>query len=107
MMIRAKYGHSIPANLGIEQTKPQEFLFHGTAIKHMKSIRNKGIVSGKRNYVHLSSDRLSAVKVGKRHGKPIVLTVKTGNMYNEGFKFYCIDNGIWLTEIIPVKFIKI
>ena len=41
-----------------------------------------------RLYVHLSKDVETAVNVGKRHGKPVVLKIHSGDMYRDGQAFY-------------------
>jgi putative RNA 2'-phosphotransferase len=65
----------------------------------------KGINSGARQKVHLSLNEETALKVGQRHGKPIVLMIKALEMHRQGFKFYLADNGVWLTDIVPTEFI--
>lgn len=105
LRIRANYGHSIPVDLGLEPLMPPEFLFHGTAKHSLDSIERQGIVPKKRNYVHLSPDKHTAVRVGKRHGKAIVLIIQAGRMYEHGFQFFRSVKGIWLTEKIPSEYI--
>lgn len=60
-----------------------------------------------RLYVHLSKNKETATKVGKRHGKPIVLKVKSEEMWNDGIKFFLSQNGVWLTKHVDVKYIKV
>ena len=103
--IRANYGHSIPVDLDFAPSKPPGFLFHGTATRIVESIKRQGLVPRKRNHVHLSPDRQTATMVGQRHGKPIVLTIQAGRMYECGFQFFCSTNGIWLTERVPAEHI--
>lgn len=54
----------------------------------------------------MSKDEETAVKVGKRHGKPVLYIVKSGEMYRDGYKFYLSKNGVWLTKEVPVKYLK-
>jgi putative RNA 2'-phosphotransferase len=105
--IRANQGHSIKVNLNLSPIKPPDVLYHGTATRFVNSIQEKGILSESRQYVHLSSDVETAIKVGKRHGKPVVFTVDSLQMYNDGYKFYLSENKVWLTEIVPSKYIRI
>ncbi|NCF08111.1 RNA:NAD 2'-phosphotransferase [Kosakonia radicincitans] len=56
--------------------------------------------------MHLSADEVTATAVGQRHGKPVVFTVEAGRMHAQGFVFYQADNGVWLTESVPVAFIR-
>jgi putative RNA 2'-phosphotransferase len=41
-----------------------------------------------------------------RHGKPVILTIRTGKMYEEGIEFYQSANGVWLTEFVDPKYIS-
>lgn len=105
-LIRANQGHSINIELGLFPTEPPEYLYHGTATHFLSSIIEKGILQGNRQYVHLSKDKETAVKVGSRHGKPVVLTIMSGEMYRNGVLFYCSDNNVWLTNYVDVKYIS-
>lgn len=104
--IRANQGHSIDINLALQPVEPPEHLYHGTATRFLSSIREKGIVKGTRQHVHLSKDKDTAAKVGSRHGKPAILTILSGKMYHDGIQFYYSDNGVWLTDYIDVKYIS-
>ena len=64
------------------------------------------MIAGERHYVHLSIDTKTAVAVGKRHGKPVVLKINALAMFQQGFKFYLADNGVWLTENVPNQFLE-
>ncbi|TCL10250.1 putative RNA 2'-phosphotransferase [Shimia isoporae] len=103
--IRANQGHSIQVDLALAEKAPPETLFHGTAEKHLASIRRDGLVKGSRHHVHLSSDTATATSVGGRHGKPVVLTVNSGDMARSGTVFYQSDNGVWLVDHVPPKFL--
>lgn len=105
-MIRANQGHSIKVNLELEEVKPPEVLYHGTADRFLDSIFTKGLIKGNRQYVHLSSDEKTSYTVGKRHGKSVILEIMSGDMYRRGYKFYISDNGVWLTDEVPVEFIR-
>lgn len=98
--IRASQGHSIDINLALIPQQPPEFLYHGTAQSNIESILEKGIEKRDRQHVHLSQDKETATSVGMRHGKPIILTVKTGEMFENGIEFYLSDNEVWLTDFV-------
>jgi len=104
--IRANQGHSINIDLDLEAVEPPEFLYHGTATRFLSSIMEQGIIKGSRQHVHLSKDKETATKVGSRHGKPIILTIMSGQMYRNGIFFYQSDNGVWLTDYIDTKYIS-
>ena len=105
-LIRANQGHSIPVDVELEEKQPPEILYHGTGEKYVSSINEQGLIPKSRLYVHLSSDEATALKVGQRHGKPFIYKVKSGEMYNEGYKFYRSVNGVWLTKSVPVKYLS-
>jgi putative RNA 2'-phosphotransferase len=56
--------------------------------------------------VHLSADVATAISVGSRHGKPIVLIIKALMLYKTGHEFFLSENGVWLTEHLPSKYIE-
>lgn len=103
--IRANQGHSIAVELDLEVRNPPEVLFHGTASRFMDSILEIGLVKGKRQHVHLSVDPETAKRVGSRHGKAVVLLVASGQMMRDGLRFYLSENGVWLTEHVPPKYL--
>jgi len=104
--IRAQQGHSIDIDLQLEpQTTPNE-LFHGTATRFATAIRQQGLIAGTRQYVHLSGLESTAVAMGQRHGKPLVLRVHALAMHAAGFPFFLTANGVWLTKTVPVKFLE-
>lgn len=101
LRIRASQGHSVPVELGLEPVVPPEVLFHGTADRNLESIRAQGLVPGRRTHVHLSADEATAVNVGRRHGRPVVLRIQSGEMHRAGHAFWRSDNGVWLTDAVP------
>ena len=103
--IRANQGHSITVDLALEPKQPPKYLFHGTATRFIDSIATKGLLKQQRNHVHLSADKSTAIKVGQRHGKPVILKIQAQRMYDAGFTFFLSDNQVWLTDRVPVKYI--
>lgn len=107
--IRAAQGHSDSLNvdLGYDAVEPPSVLYHGTATKTLDFILKEGISSRHRRYVHLSFDLETAIKVGGRHGTPIVLEVQAEEMHGAGHPFYMAENGVWLTDHVPVNFFRV
>jgi len=103
--IRASQGHSLQIDLELQPAQPPERLYHGTAERFLDSIRAQGLLPGNRQHVHLSMDVETAAKVGRRHGYPVVLEVKAGELYVAGQNFYLSDNQVWLTARVPPKFL--
>jgi putative RNA 2'-phosphotransferase len=104
--IRASQGHSVEIELGYTNQKPPEILFHGTGEKSVQSILDTGLQKQNRQQVHLSADLETAIKVGQRHGKPFVFKVLAEKMFNDKFQFFISDNGVWLTDNVPTKYLK-
>lgn len=105
--IRANQGHSIKIDLDLTPKTPPPVLYHGTATRFLSSILEKGLQPGQRHHVHLSTDIETATAVGQRYGKPFVLRVASGEMYQQGFSFYLSENGVWLTESVPTEFLSV
>ena len=104
--IRASQGHSIDVDLSLKAVQPPDFLYHGTAESNISSILDNGIEKRTRQHVHLSADKETATKVGMRHGKPVILTIRTGKMAEDGILFYLSENNVWLTDFVDVKYIS-
>jgi len=104
--IRASQGHSIDVDLELNAVEPPEMLYHGTVKRFLKSIREDGLRPRSRRYVHLSPDVDTATAVGKRRGKPVILRILAGAMGKDGYTFYCSANGVWLTDHVPVQYIR-
>lgn len=104
--IRARQGHSVLVDVELEERLPPDVLYHGTGEQSLASILEQGINKGNRLYVHLSETSGTAVNVGKRHGKPVVLVIDAKRMAEDGHRFYLSRNGVWLTDYVDVKYLK-
>ena len=104
--IRANQGHSIEVDIKLKEATPPDILYHGTAEKNLDSIFLEGLTKRNRNHVHLSKDIETSIKVGTRHGKPIVLTIDTKAMLDDGIRFYLSENQVWLTNYVEPKYIS-
>ena len=104
--IRANQGHSIPVDVELKEAVPPEALYHGTAKRFLEKILSEGLKPMSRLYVHLSPDVETAVRVGKRHGDPIVLLVESGKMYRDGCAFFLSENGVWLTKAVMPEYLR-
>lgn len=104
--IRASQGHSIKVELGYKNQQPPEFLYHGTAQKSVESILKDGLQKRSRQHIHLSRDLETAINVGQRHGKPYVFKVLADQMFQDGLEFYLSENGVWLTDRVPAKYLE-
>lgn len=86
---------------------PPDMLYHGTATRFVDAIFEQGLIAGQRHHVHLSTDLVTATKVGQRHGKVVIFRVNTQQMQQDGFKFYQAENGVWLTEKVPSHYLSL
>lgn len=105
LRIRANQGHSVKVDVGLEELRPPDVLFHGTASRFGDAIRRDGLKPMSRQHVHLSPDEPTALAVGRRHGKPVIFRVDAARMAEAGLKFYRSANGVWLTAAIPPEFL--
>lgn len=103
--IRANQGHSISVSLQLPQVEPPDVLFHGTAMRFLDSIITTGLHKGARHHVHLSSNVDTAREVGSRYGRPVILTIQALKLHKSGHAFYRAENGVWLTDHVPVEYI--
>src|SRR5262249_51208428 len=71
--IRANQGHSVDVDLQLQPAVPPAILYHGTAHAVLSLILVEGLKKMSRHHVHLSSEVTTAVAVGRRHGRPVVL----------------------------------
>jgi putative RNA 2'-phosphotransferase len=102
--IRAVQGHSKKVDIEFKEFIPTKELYHGTADRFYSSILQEGIKKMSRQYVHLSSDIETAKLVGKRHGNVKIIIIDAIKMFKDGYKFYIADNGVILTDIVPIKY---
>ena len=106
-MIRANQGHSIRVELDLKEMVPPTYLYHGTSEKAVPSIMKTGLQKRERHHVHLSQDIPTAIAVGRRHGKPIVFCIAAQQMHQDGYIFYLSENNVWLTDFVPVQYLKL
>jgi putative RNA 2'-phosphotransferase len=106
-MIRACQGHSIGVDLALEPQTPPADLYHGTSSQFLESIQKTGLEKRRRDYVHLSTNIDTAIKVGARRGKPAVLVVRALEMRTAGFKFYKSTNDVWLVDAVPPHYLTV
>jgi len=104
--IRANQGHSVEVDLSLTATMPPEVLYHGTVAKFLPNIRAEGLKKMERQHVQLSKDIETATKVGNRRGTAMILHIQSGVMHKEGYAFYLSENGVWLTDNVPARYIE-
>jgi putative RNA 2'-phosphotransferase len=105
-LIRANQGHSVPVDLQLEPIAPPEMLYHGTGQRSVEAILREGLRKMNRHHVHLSPDMETALRVGRRHGIPVVFKVAAQRMHQAGSVFYCSANGVWLVDQVPPHYLE-
>jgi putative RNA 2'-phosphotransferase len=99
--VRARQGHSVRVDLGLEPSLPPDRLFHGTVGRFLPAIHREGLRPMNRHHVHLSPDEETARRVGARRGSPVVLTVDAARMRADGHEFMVTENAVWLAGSVP------
>lgn len=107
--IRANQGHSIPGIfVEMQAAQPPEYLYHGTSDRFLSSILAQGLKPMNRQFVHLSSDVDTAVRVGARHGgNTVVLLVQAKALADAGAAFLLSANGVWQVKAVPPDYLEI
>jgi putative RNA 2'-phosphotransferase len=105
--IRANQGHSVTIDLGLEPSEPPATLYHGTGERSVAAILREGLRKQQRHHVHLSADLDTAISVGARHGRPVLLRVDASAMRAAGHSFYRSANGVWLVDAVPPEFLRL
>ncbi|MDQ4073425.1 MAG: RNA 2'-phosphotransferase, partial [Thermoproteota archaeon] len=114
--IRALYGHScISSNLVgkiyKKASKPPSILYHGTSSSSAKNIMSEGIRSMNRQYVHLSTDKKTAIQVAKRkviqkkEEHIVIITISSMEAHIKGANFYQASDLVWLADYIHPDFL--
>lgn len=106
--IRARYGHSLPVELGHAEVDPPVRLFHGTTPQAVGPIMKFGLKPQGRQFIHLSVDEAAAFQVGRRRAfHPVILEIDAAGAASNGVKFFKATDAIYLAREVPPRFIKV
>ena len=86
---------------------PPDWLLHGTAERFITSIFEEGLTKQQRHHVHLSEILETAMSVGARYGKPVLLKIDSKQMHNDGFEFFKTENSVWLVDCVPCRYLAL
>lgn len=104
--IRAYYGHSVPIKITYEPIEPPKILFHGTRRKTYPVILEKGLKPMGRQYVHLTTQKELALRIGRRRDpEPVLLEVQAKRAYEDGIIFYRANELIYLVDYLSTEYI--
>ncbi|MFJ6672627.1 RNA 2'-phosphotransferase [Actinosynnema sp. NPDC091369] len=104
--IRANQGHTVEVSLELPVAEPPAELYHGTVGRFLPDIFRDGLRPMARHDVHLSATVETAVRVGSRRGKPVVLVVDAAAMVADGHEFRVSANGVWLVPAVPASYLR-
>jgi putative RNA 2'-phosphotransferase len=104
--IRASQGHTVEVSLDLPAAEPPAELYHGTVAGFLPDIFRDGLRPMARHDVHLSATVETAVRVGSRRGKPVVLAVDAAAMAADGHEFRVSANGVWLVPAVPPNYLR-
>lgn len=107
--IRALYGHTVPSPIRKEPVVPPDVLYHGTTHKAYDRIMESGLKPMRRQYVHLSTDTDTAVRVGRRRDNtPIILVVDAKKALADGVVFYSSGyEKVILADSVPAEYLSV
>jgi putative RNA 2'-phosphotransferase len=105
--IRANYGHSLAGRIAQEPGVPPALLWHGTPDHALEAIARQGLLPMRRQYVHLTTSRELATRIGARHGAPRTLKVDAARAHADGLVFYWANDAFWLSGHIPPGYITV
>jgi putative RNA 2'-phosphotransferase len=97
-------------------SKPPDILYHGTSPSAAKNIMSEGLRPMNRQYVHLSTDKNTALQVGKRktilktkeEQQPVIIAVSAIEAYDTGvYHFYQASDSVWLSDYIHPNFMEL
>ncbi|MFB6441446.1 RNA 2'-phosphotransferase [Streptomyces sp. NPDC056411] len=99
--IRARYGHSQPTSIDYEIRPPDGQLYHCTPTTALNNIfqHGAGLKPMTRQWVHLTTDRATALSAGRRHGPCVLLSM--ADPARHGLEFRHAGGTTWLVEHVP------
>ncbi len=105
--IRAMFGHSMGVNdINYPIAHPPQYLYHGTSQEAIESIKQTGLESRNRQYVHLTTNLDNAKRVADRHSKNIIiLTIRALDAHTNGITFHQPESEHYLCKHIPPEYI--
>lgn len=104
--LRASQGHTVAVSLDLPVAEPPAELYHGTVARFLPDIFRDGLRPMARHDVHLSATVETAVRVGSRRGRPVVLVVDAAAMAAAGHEFRVSANGVWLVPAVPPNYLR-
>ena len=110
--IKASQGHTIQVEIKMKEYQGENIkIYHGTSKYNLESIKKKGLVPMKRQYVHLTKNIKTAKETGLRYAKRnhdlIVFSVLTDELIKNKIEILISDNEVFQVKNVPYKLLKI
>ena len=103
--VRARYGHSIPAEPVGPSVEPPAALYHGTEESRLAAILTGGLHPVERRMVHLSVTAEDAFLMAKRKAeRPAIVRVRAHEAHAAGIAFYK-EQDLYLAPFIPSSYL--
>lgn len=99
--IRARYGHSIPVDLGTDPVEPPEFLYKGVEPQEVRTVLAHGLEPFDRQYVHLSFDRDVAEQLASRRSPGVVIKIAAQRAHQDGVAFHDCGPTVLVRSVPP------
>lgn len=105
--IRCSQGHSDGTPVDIDELEASwelvkdqtDYIYHGTNLKALDEIKQRGLMPMGRTHVHLAEHRES--KVGKRANVAVLLVVDSALLREHDIDLFRSSNGVLLTRHVP------
>ncbi|HTN57816.1 MAG TPA: RNA 2'-phosphotransferase [Protaetiibacter sp.] len=103
--IRAVYGHSTATSIEYPHKRPPKTLYHATPLSNLASIfeARAGLVSGKRNWVHLTESCLVALNAARRQQSSIAVLEVDAPMV-DGLVYAA--GSTWLAPVVKAEHLR-
>ncbi len=105
--IRALYGHSRNVCTDHEPSTPDSALYHSTAMSSLQAVleRGEGLLPMSRQWVHMTTDRDTAIRVGRRHGPSVLLALEDPIAHGLICRF--AGGTTWLVGQVPSPALRV
>ena len=105
--LRARYGHSIPAEPVGPPVEPPTRLYHGADADRAEALLRDGLAPEDRRMLHLSQTADEALAIARRKTeRPAVLHVDAEAAHRSGVAFYR-EGAVYLADRIPATFLRL
>ena len=105
--LRARYGHSIPAEPVGPPVEPPPALYHGIDADRAESLLSDGLAPADRRMLHLSTTVDEALAIARRKTeRPAALHVDAEAAHRAGVAFHR-EGAVYLADRIPATFLRL